>query len=332
MIKYLRNTRKKLPRYVFLTALILLLSNCATLINSLTQPTTATVGQEITAILDVNFNVDGGPYTKQIIVGILAPKSWKIGENAKLTFSGDKGTGTFTLVPSNLIAAGAKNGENWATRMKNKFGIGTNFIDDMEWVPFQTTESLTANIGEKVNAKFQIKMKVGVDGLNTSVKLGYVVCNKDDGLPDDSPDKFAVKYSDCLEVTGGTGDLIDFCNPSLAVLSPVKVLDNDFETITFDNTVTTTDLKDVQNIYLCATAHTSDGQDIVVCSQEERSKMRVIAPNKFQITIWPRGYFNVPAGKTLTGVDYYFTDQGGAVKVGFGNTSTVPFKIKFLCD
>lgn len=332
MIKYLRNTRKKLPRYVFLAALILFLSNCDFIINSLTQPLTATVGQEITTVLDANFNVDGGPYTKRIVIGILAPKSWKLGENTKITFSGDKGTGTMIPIPASEVAASAKNGENWATRMKNKLGIGPNFIDDMEWVPFQTTESLTANINDKANAKFQIKMKVGIDGQNTSVRLGYVVCNKDDGLADDTPNLWPVKYASCLEVSGGTGDLIDFCNPSLAVLSPVKVLDNDFESITFDNTVTTTALKDVQNIYLCATAHTSDGQDIVVCAQDERSKMRVIAPNKFQITIWPRGYFNVPAGKTLTSVDYYFTDQGGTVKVGFGNVSTVPFKIKFLCD
>jgi hypothetical protein len=332
MIKYLHNTRKKLPKYVFLASVILLLTNCEFVINSLTQPTTATVGEEITANLDVNFKVDGGPYTKQIVIGILAPKSWKIGQNAKLTFSGDKGSGTLTLIPSTEVAASAKNGENWATRMKNKLGIGPNFIDDMEWVPFQTSQSLTANVNENANSKFQIKLKVGVDGQNTSVKLGYVVCNKDDGLQDDSPNLWPVKYASCLEVTGGTGDVIDFCNPSLAVLSPVKTLDNDYETITFDNTVTTTALKDVQNIYICAVAHTSDGQDINVCTQDERSKMRVIAPNKFQITIWPRGYFKVPAGKSLTGVDYYFTNQGGTVKVGFGNTNNVPFKIKFLCD
>lgn len=331
MIKNLHSTRQKLLRYISLGMLILLLSNCEFVINSLTQPTTATIGQQITANLDVNFKVDGGAYTKQIVIGILAPKSWKIGENATLTFSGDKGTGTLTLIPSNVVAASAKNGENWATRMKNKLGIGPNFIDDMEWVPFQTTQSLTANVNENANGKFQIKLKVGVDGLNTSVRLGYVVCNKDDGLADDTPNLWPVKYANCLEVTGGVGDLVDFCNPSLAVLSPAKVLDNDYVGITFDNTITTTALKDVQDVYLCATAHTSDGKTITVCGQEARSKMRVIAPNKFQITIWPRGYFNVPAGVTITNMEYLFTDQGGAKKVGFGN-QPVPFNLKFICE
>src|SRR4051812_5723633 len=115
----LLSTRNKLLRYIGLGMLILVLSNCEFVINSVTQPLTANAGEEITVTLDANFRIDGGPYKKQIIVGILAPKSWKLAENAKITLSGDKGTSALTLVPATDIAAKAQNGENWATNMKN---------------------------------------------------------------------------------------------------------------------------------------------------------------------------------------------------------------------
>ena len=326
----LLSTRNKLLRYIGLGMLILVLSNCEFVINSVTQPLTANAGEEITVTLDANFRIDGGPYTKRIIVGILAPKSWKLAENVKITLSGDKGTSALTLVPATDIAAKAQNGENWATNMKNRLGIGPNYIDDMEWVPFQTG-NMDANNGNDLHGIFTIKMKVAVDGKNTSVKLGYIICNKDDGLDSGTPNLWPVKYApSCLEVIG-TGDLIDYCNPSLSILTPAKVLDNDYETITFDNTITTTDLKGENQIYLCATAHTADGKDITVCSQDETSRMLEGDPNKFSLTLWPRKYFNLTAAQKLISMDYFFTNKAGTKKVGYGNTP-VPFTLKFLCD
>ncbi|TWR24816.1 DUF4961 domain-containing protein [Mucilaginibacter pallidiroseus] len=328
MKKSLQNTRKKLIRYVTLFMFILLLSNCEFVINSIVQPKTANAGDQITATLDANFRVDGAQ-TNRIIVGILAPKSWKLGQNTTISYTSIKGNGVLTLIPASEVAASAKNGENWATRMRNKLGIGPNYIDDMEWVPFRTTTSLTA-VGEDVKAVFTIKMKVGVDGLNTSVKLGYIVCNNTDGLDDGSPNLWPVKYADCLEVAG-TGDLIDYCNPALSVINPVKSLDNDYQSISFDNTIIKTALQGEQDIYICATAHTSDGKNITVCGREDRSRLQQTATNKFSITLWPRGYFKVDASQTITSIDYTFTDETGAKIVGVGNTE-VPFVLKFNCN
>ncbi|MFD0793069.1 DUF4961 domain-containing protein [Mucilaginibacter litoreus] len=330
MIKHLRNVRKKLLKYTGLAALILLLSNCEFVINFITQPLTANAGEQITAVLDANFRINGGPYTKNIVIGILAPRSWKLAQNTTITYTSAKGPGTFKPIPPDVVAGNAKNGENWTTIMKKKMGIGPNYIDDMEWVPFITTQTISANNNDDIHAVFTIKMKVGVDGQNTSVRLGYVVCNDTDGLDDGSPYLWPFKFADCLEVKGA-GDLIDFCNPSLSILNPVKALDNDYETITFDNTVVNTELKGQTDIYLCATAHTSDGKDIAICTQDDRSKMIEAGANKFQIVIWPRQYFNLSAGQTITSVDYYFTNKAGNVKVGYGNTDA-PFKLRFVCD
>ncbi|MBL4676930.1 MAG: DUF4961 domain-containing protein [Mucilaginibacter sp.] len=332
MIRHLRSSRKKLLRNLTLGMLILLLSNCEFFINSLEQPASANAGDVITAKLDMNFQTQAGPYTNRIVIGILAPRAWKLGQNqnVKITYSGDKGTGTFVPIAANVVAAKAKNNENWATRMKNRFGVGPNYIDDMEWVPFWTATAITTLQNENVHAVFNIQMKVGVDGANTSVKLGYVVCNDSDGIGDADITLSPVKFADCLEVKG-TGDLIDFCNPSLTSLTPTKALDNDFQTINYNNSLVDTQLKGLHELYLCATAHTSDGKDISICTQAETSKMMETDPNQFQITFWPRKFFNLTAGQSITDIDYFITNKAGTLKVGYGNTD-VPFKLKFVCE
>ncbi|QXV65265.1 DUF4961 domain-containing protein [Mucilaginibacter sp. 21P] len=332
MIKRLRSSRKKLLRNFTLGMLILLLSNCEFFINSLDQPLSANAGDVITAKLDMNFQTNLGPYTARIVIGILAPRAWKLGQNqnVKITYSGDKGTGTFVPIPSNVVAGGAKNGENWATRMKNRFGIGPNYLDDMEWVPFWTTSAISTVPNENPHAVFNIQMKVGVDGANTSVKLGYVVCNDNDGIGDTDITLSPVKFADCLEVKG-TGDLVDFCNPSLTTLNPTRALDNDYQAISYNNALVDTKLKGVHDLYICATGHTSDGKSISICSQTDDTKLMETNPNQFQITFWPRKFFNLTAGQTLTDMDYYITNKAGTLRVGYGNTD-VPFKIKFVCD
>jgi hypothetical protein len=319
MIRHLRSSRKNLLRNLTLGMLILLLSNCEFFINSLDQPLSANAGDVITAKLDMHFQTEQGPYTKRIVMGILAPRAWKLGQNqnVKITYTSEsKDPGTLVPIPANVVAAKAKNGENWATRMKNRFGIGPNYIDDMEWVPFWTTSAITSNPFEDVKAVFTIQMKVGVDGANTSVKLGYVVCNDDDGIGDADIKLSPVIFSNCLEVKG-TGDLIDFCNPSLTALNPTKALDNDYQTISYNNSLIDTQLKGNHDLYLCATAHTSDGKSIDICTQNETSKLLETDPNQFQITFWPRKLFNVQAGQTISS--------------GYGNTDA-PFTIKFACE
>ncbi|WP_342648051.1 DUF4961 domain-containing protein [Mucilaginibacter sp. CSA2-8R] len=334
MMTRIHISRQRFIKYFSLALILFVLANCTATIDSIIQPLSAKVNDVISVKLNTTFQADATSDPQTIIVGILAPKSWKLGQggNTAVTISSVKGDGTLSLMPSSNIAAGAVNGENWATRFKNRFGIGPNYIDDMEWVVFRTDARYVGNGGERIATVFNIKMKVGVDNKNTTVKLGYVICNETNGVnPGDENVYWNVKYTDCMSVTGGKGDLVDFCNPALTILTPAKVLDNEYVSILFDNTIISTKLTGSDNTYLCATAHTTDNQDIVVCSQDDKTKMIKVADNKYSITLWPKGYFKVPDGKTLASIDYYITDKTGAIKVGYANTNT-PFKLTFTCE
>ena len=140
--------------------------------------------------------------------------------------------------------------------------------------------------------------------------------------------------NDCspiASITDGEGDLIDFCNPQIAAVTPGVATDNDFLTLSFDPDIVQTALNGVGSIYLCAKGYTNDGQVLEVCTQTEDAKLKSYTGHKSAITIWPRAYFSMQEGQTLEKIEYFFTDATGTVKVGFSNTAA-PFVYTFKCQ
>lgn len=339
-MKHIHINRTRFLKYLSLAIFILVLVNCKATIDKIMQPSTAKVNDVINVKLNTTWenNTLDALAGRQIVLGILAPKGWKLGQSGNTTIevSSYRQKSKMSLIPLSTVAAGATNSENWPTLFRNKFGIGPNYIDDMEWVTFVSDAKMIVEPSTTIAGTFDISMKVGSDNRNASVRLGYVICNFNDGLMVDPTqgskgNYWDDQYADCMSITGGQGDVIDYCNPALTYLTPAKVLDNEYVTILFDGTVAQTKLAGADNVYLCATAHTTDNQDIVVCSPSDKTKMVKVADNKYNITFWPKGYFNVPQGKTLASIDYYITDKTGNIKVGYANTSS-PFKLPFACE
>jgi hypothetical protein len=135
---------------------------------------------------------------------------------------------------------------------------------------------------------------------------------------------------DCFTVNGGTGDLVDFCNPQLTTITPPKSLDNDILTLTFDANVAETALSGSDEVYLCATGTTSDGQTFTICEQTSKTLMKATTGGRYEITFWPRAFFGISDNQTLTNMTYFITDKTGTTQVGYGNTSA-PFTYKFKC-
>ncbi|RZM04511.1 MAG: DUF4961 domain-containing protein [Pedobacter sp.] len=212
--------------------------------------------------------------------------------------------------------------------------MGTNLIDDLEWIVFQSVNSYNVNENTKLAVTVTIRSKTGSE--NMLVKLGFFSGNSADGFAIglNGRPTYASAFSSCFEVTGGDGDLVDFCNPQLAFVEPAKATDNDIITLTFDNGVISTPLENEPNIYLCATAVTTDGDRIEVCEQTAKTKFRASNGGRFRSDFWPRGFFNVPAGKTLAKIEYYVTNADGTIKIGYGGISInpEPFIYSFRCN
>ncbi|MFD0763538.1 DUF4961 domain-containing protein [Mucilaginibacter lutimaris] len=335
MISYLHIKGKSLWRACACLVIGIMLACCGEEITTVEMPGTATVGQNVTFKVNFRIPTAGEGTNNYLIFAMLVPKGWKMAENAKVTYNSQAlGGGTMDLIPANNLPKNG-GGLNWPAYTKKMFGNAGNLIDDLEWVVYQSSNKYDYANGYTFEGNVTVNMKVAADNNPTIVKLSYVISDTNNAY---TSNEFGTYYSQkdspsCFEVTGGTGDLIDFCNPQLTVVDPPKSLDNDFVTLTFDGTVVDTEVSNLSEVYLCATAYTNDGKTIKVCEQTDKTRMSQSPANskRFRITFWPKAFFNTSDTQTITKMEYFVTDKSGAKSVGYGNTKD-PFVYTFKCQ
>jgi hypothetical protein len=320
-----------MKQYTYGISLFLLLLASCVFLDGVDQPSSARAGEDLTITMHTRIDVaDGGRSNVRLIIGFLAPKSWQASLNATITYTTTSyGNGKMVPVPSTVEPT---NGKNWPTALKERFGMGGNFMtDELEWVVFWTEQAYSVPQGVKETIDVTIVTKPGPE--NMQFKTGYFLGTSSEGLSDvfGSNNVYKCQFKDCFMITDGQGDLIDFCNPQIAAVTPGTATDNDFLTVAFDPDVVQTPLNGVGSIYFCAKAYTSDGQVLEACTQTEASKLKKYTGNKSAITFWPRAFFNVQDGQVLQKIEYFFTDATGTVKVGFSNTAN-PFVHTFKCQ
>ncbi|MGF6850134.1 hypothetical protein QFZ51_005369 [Chitinophaga sp. W3I9] len=319
-----------MKKYTYGIILFLLLLAGCVFLDGVDEPSAAKAGENITITMHNRIDVaDGGRTGVRLIIGFLAPKNWAAAANSTITYTTTSyGNGKMVPVPSSVLVGGL----SWPAALKNRFGMGGNYMtDNLEWVVFWTDQAY--NVPQGVKDKIDVTMVIKPGPENVQFKTGYFLGTSSDGLSDvfGSNNVYKSMFKDCFSITDGQGDLIDFCNPQIAAVSPGVATDNDFLTLSFDPDVVSTALNGVSNIYLCAKGYTSDGHILEACTQTESSKLKSYTGNKSAITIWPRAYFNMQEGQTLEKIEYFFTDATGTVKVGFSNT-TAPFVYTFKCQ
>jgi hypothetical protein len=331
---------KNLWRLCTLIVLCIVLSCCYTIITGVDQPATAVVGSTVNITVHVNNSCNSGG-TAHFVFGFLTPTGWNTAQNAKITYTSTKGNGNMVLIPSTTIAPNS-NGVNWPLYMKNTFGNAGNLINDVQWTAYESDVPITYANGDKISGTVNITFNnIGADGNPTEVKLAYVVANDQNGFTSDGNDGDSSPTTEyynefinttCFTLTGGTGDLVDFCNPQLTTIDPPKSLDNDIVTLTYNNNVTKTALAGAPAVYLCATATMSDGTTVTVCGQSANTMLTQTTSTSgiYQLTFWPRKLFGAVAGQTVVSMTYFITDITGAKQVGYGNSSS-PFTYKFKC-
>ena len=322
---------KKIGNYfvrILATVIIIIIISCSMTIDSVVQPSTAVGGTTVPVTLNITQRTDGGK-TAKLMIAILAPKLWHVAENTHLTFTSDISTGPqqMTVIPAGTAAPNG-NGLDWPTLLATRIGSGGNLINDWEWVAFYSNADFTIPDNSTVHATVSISMPVSNDPL--SFKLGYVTANSSDGLS--GTDRYGSFFTPCFTVTA-PGDLIDFCNPQLAAIEPRTSLDNDIITVNFDGGVAANDLANASEVYLCAKATTSTGIIIDKCAATAATKLTSLGVSRWRIDLWPRQFFGLTEGQTLTKMEYFFTDASGAIKVGYGGGTGAPaFTYTFKCQ
>jgi hypothetical protein len=321
-----RRKNQKAYFVVFAILAALIIAACVSTITNIDQPASVNAGEVAHITLGIQWKETNLENTDRQVIGICVPRSWNASQHTTMSLAGDLGNSSMSLIPDGATEPASS--LSWKAAFTKKFGIGPNVIDDMEWVVFWTDQKFTVANQVTVNAVISINITTGAD--NLQFKPGYAMCEDADGLSDGNSGYYTKAFGTCMQVINGEGDIQDFCNPQIGIGDPSSSTDNDLITIKYDGNLDSSALSTMGNIYFCAKAYTTDGQTIDVCSQDNVSKMLSTGSKKWRIDLWPRRYFNVPAGKTLSKIEYFFTDQTGITKTGYGNTAS-PFVYSFKC-
>ena len=326
--------RFKLTQYLKLIlglAVVVFLAHCGLTQLTVTVPPSANANEVV--VFEMHSGAEPaieepGTYTTQLVAGIMVPKGWNARQNAVVSFTSPKGNGVMRIIPDTEIES--RSGLSWHQAAKNMFGIGPNLVDDFEWIIYRSTQAYTFVNNEDISFDVKVETKVGPE--NMLVKLGFYVGSFVENLRAEDTDYKKFTFSDAFEVVNGEGDLIDFVNPQLSKIEPVKSNDSDIVTFTFDAGVTHTVLENTNDVYLCAKGYDAEGKMVAeICEQTERTKLKSIGGKKFRLDTWPRDLFGLQKGVSLSRIEYYYTDITGTNRVGYGNTAD-PFPFTFKCD
>lgn len=280
------------------------------------------------------------------VVGFLAPKSWDVANNAKVTYTCDLADDrtkelTMSVIPASQLPKNG-NGRTWSDAMMQDYGVGPNVLDDMEWVVFQTDQKWDI-INNQV-PYYTIYIRTNVGEQNLKCHLGFMVNHTDDGLSSSSDHK-KVNFSDvCFEVVGGKGATIDFCNNHYNKVAPMSALQDDYVTFSFLGDAADNDLVN-GDIYLQATAVTESGKEYKIEEKSSKTLLRKLSEESktYNITIWPGGFFGLPQDEVISYINYIFTNKDGSVEIGQSDDDyeqlgiekpeqRVPFTFQLKCD
>lgn len=274
------------------------------------------VGETATFVIKGRFETnEDHPEGRNLVIAMLAPRDWNIAKNCVLTFRGTEVVDWDDIHPMSVIPSNTSpnnmSGYTWPAALMERFGLGPNRYNDMEWVAWQSDELIPIYNGTHATYEVTVKCKVGQQNLRAN--LGFVVNNLGDGMASD--EKY-IKYAFSekqFEVYGGVGETIDFGKLRFNSVEPARAIQDDIITYTFVGDSYENDLISEPEIFFRAKAYTAEG------GVYEADKLKMERANTFthsySCTIWPTGFFNIPDGETITKIEYIFTNAAGTVVV-----------------
>lgn len=305
----------------------------------------AYAGDEATFTMTGHIESASDVSNDRLVIAILAPTAWHVGDNATVTYKCDLAEDHEQLFTMSVVAdtdvPKNGNGRTWKQCLSQTYGVGPNYLSDMEWVVFQTDRRWDIQNGDKPTYTVYIKTTVGTQNLRCH--LGFFVNHTDDGFSDTESHRKVAYSPECFEVVGGNGSTLDFCNVHANRVTPASSLQNDYVTFSFlgdliDNTLVG------QDVYFEATAHTASGNTYVVNEKSAKTLMtresntngsETSESGTYSITIWPAGFFNVPDGEEIEYIEYVFTNGDRSVIVGDEDGEVVtqdPFNFQLICQ
>jgi len=314
------------------------------------ETTKVNAGDTVTFYYDMYINSIYDYTNEKLVVAILAPKSWNVKNNARLTLlapSSKLGNELQDFEPIPLGTYPAKMpGVDWTEALKIFIEDDPNIEDaDMEWIAFITKNgSYISSSTDWKDVKLTIKIKTGPG--NVKCKLGFFAACNSEALGEDFNKSLTSfngwTYTNCFEVTNGEGDLVDYCVLHYNSAIPGNSTQNDLLTFRFNSGIDENpeaflnELAFENEIYYNATAYTKAGKKY---SKKVKMGRNSEFGRTFTLTIWPENFFGIDRSETLDKIEYYFSNEDGSKFVDYQDdkiqsslTTDAPGEIKLRRD
>jgi hypothetical protein len=352
--KYKKMNQKKKAIYILTTlTLFVLLFGCVFLDSVSVKQTYG--GQDVAwaragdvATFKINGHIEAveDHLNVQFVAGFLAPRSWNVAQNAKVTYISSRDNPieewSMSVIPATSLPKNA-NGRTWPEALTQEYGVGPNVLNDMEWVVFWTDRIHEIRNHDQPTYTIFIRCNVGTQ--NLKAHLGFFINHTDDGVSTSADHKKVSFSNECFEVVEGSGGVIDYCNEHYNKVQPLSALQDDFITLSFVGGVAANSLTGASNVYVQATAYGLSGATYTVNEKSNKTLMKRenAFSDTYNLTIWPGGYFNIPASEEILRIEYVFTNADGSVTItqsddDFAQEGTPigaikdPFVFLFTCD
>ena len=301
-------------------------------------------GEIATFTFSGEINIDGDASNETFIVGFLAPRSWNVRQNATVTYREDRYETEvdhkMTVIPDTEQPANYK-GMSWSAALKKKYGVRGNVLNDMEWIAFKSDNYPSVN----GTIHYTVTIKCNSGKSNLKFRPSFFINHSSDGIGGDEAHYSVKDADDCFEVVEGSGTVIDFCSTHYYQIEPLSALQDDYVTFTFQGDINTNELIKAENVYIEATAYTIEGKIYTVNEKSAKTLMkRETKLPRYNVTLWPGGFFNIPDGETISRIEYIFTNEDGTVSNSQSDDSRdnegeeveegikEPFVFEFQCE
>ncbi len=281
-------------------------------ITGVTQPSTATVGEEIDISVNVRIQpIDTDAY--KLVFGFLAPISWNPEENATATYTSTAGNGTLVLATDSDIATNST--LTWSEEIESVVGIGENY-GLVKWVVFLSQAPINFVNGVTIDGQINLSLTVGQENLNT--QMGYIIANSGYGIGLDFGNNpaYSVNFTPCMEVTGGTNTPFNLCGPApypITVKPNARTL-KDIIKINFDAAKGDTRLFDATQVYFCGNALVN-GIEVSNCGAESINAMENVGDNLWEITFWANSFFGAAPNAVISNMTFTFSNAEGDIVI-----------------
>lgn len=315
---------------ILAAAAAVIIAACEMVIEEINFPEDAKVNSEITFTVKLKLVTETDD-NSNMVFALLAPKSWDIKNNAKLTLTTEgyaaQGYAEVVDEPMSLIPDSETEKStalSYPAAYQSKIGVMGN-TGPVEWTVFKSASVF--HINDKVSTApiygtVTITLTTGPDPIKFFLGCGF--CGTTWGLDSESGEGRYTPNETAKIVTvyGEEGQpVLDYTTVAAVSTTPSTFRYGDIFSVNYETAGT--GLEGEKTVYMCGKAVLADGTEKLMEEKTDKALMEYSGETTCFRYIYPRDFFGLPADAEISEIYVWFTNADGSVVSKAGEDGTL---------